>query len=339
MDVGDVIQKLLGLLGQSAEDTVPQSQLQKFATGNIKLRRYYEYWQGQIQKAVSQNQVVSNGWAFSTLNGLASFESYVHGTAEMQALYVNKVGVIDELTESLKAVCGNLKTYGAIVYGYGNLVREAQWLESLVKQQIVSKKDRVYLVDCSLFYHVFALSHMNPVREHILERRIKPVLMDCFNEPNISDLKYKRDDLNAALPTCHILLGNSFGNVSTLCMKTLLDATVRPLDFVIAEYAEYAMQDLQSTKLDYVSQMACRAAAEMFTCLESDVSVKNVFKNSQRLTEVTVKRSGGNTPLVFESMMRRAFNSNELTGSGYDLIASKTIASTNVKVDVFRRTA
>lgn len=205
----------------------------------VALRSYYDIWRKNIRDVARTGVVLSNGWAFSTLSGLASYEAFISSDKDISLLYDNRSGEIESTNDAVKDKVGTALS-GAIIYGYGNLVREAQYIEQALAVRNMTKHGRVYLIDCSIFYYLFALSSINPLRRFLKESRISAVLDDYIgNGHSDNRLSDFRNHLGATSSVFHIFLGNTFCNVEPGVLKALLGKAVLPGDVIIAEYAQY----------------------------------------------------------------------------------------------------
>lgn len=212
----DPFQSLLRLLPQMlAKDLEPRSAsdlLLMTEASVFDLEAYYLYWQDVIRRAAnSSQQPLSNGWAFASLNGLAQFEAQVRTDPEIRSIYFNTPGDVGQALDKIALALPRRPIGGMVFYGYGNLVRESHFVERAHSSKLL-KNQCLYLIDCSVFYHVFAQSKLNPLRRWIPERRIKPILLDYLDDPEARQrLKDIRQDLNVTQPVLHFFLGNKIG--------------------------------------------------------------------------------------------------------------------------------
>ena len=342
MDIAqDILKKFPGFMGKAAGHPKPTSDFDKFADAQtIKLRMHYDMWKQRIRTASQHNTILSNGWAFSTMSGLACFEAFVRSDNNVKQIYFDKSGEIertlDKIAESLPRHRRRLN--GAIVYGYGNLLREAHVIEQAVSAQLLDI-DRIYLLDCSLFYHLFAKSPINPLRQTIPDRAIKPILLDYFEgEACHNQLVFIRDSLKAFRPTLHLFLGNTFCNVDSASVRKIVDTTVRTGDIVVAEYANYTPAFLASTDADYANQLATRAAAELFAIEEGRVTTTcAVVPGQAKVLSISIPDDDMNQTLTFQSMLRRKFQPSELTDGTFSLVSSHHVLNGALNLDAFKR--
>lgn len=336
-DLAAKFPKLMGKVGTESSNI--NANLKKFENAkNVRIDNYYNYWRSRILAAINNGDILSNGWAFSTLSGLASFETYIHTDQEVRSLYFNRSGEIGNTIDAIADKLNNHSLGGVILYGYGNLYRECYFIEYLKTSNLL-KGQRIYLIDCSLYYHIFAKSPINPLRSLVESRQIKPVLLDYLDDSTSqNNLRYVRDDLNPTRPVLHIFLGNTFCNSSADSIKSTLDAGVRVGDFVIGEYALYTKEYFEDNSDDYVSEMAKIATAELFATSPSIVTTTNISHgDSSKMTEVKFRTSENETEYVFKSMLRRKFSNTELTSGKYELIASKSVLPKKILLDSFKR--
>lgn len=340
MDVWDeLLSKFSKMAGKP--DSEDQCGLSRFGEARaIKIERYYADWRKRVESAARTRQIMSNGWAFAALGGVAAFENYVR-TAEVSAIYKNRTA---EVASTLDAIIEKLPTRGRraiggiVIYGYGNLFRESHFVEVAVSQKLLQAQ-RVYLLDCSLFYHVLAKSSLNPLRSILNERQIKVKLLDYFEDSSAkAALTFIRDDLNPFQPVIHLFLGNTFCNVDSVALKTLLSSVVRDNDFVVGEYANYMDAYFEDLSDDYVSHMASVSASELFSVPIASVTSKNVaVAGRAKAVEVIAHCESSVPKLAFRSMLRRSFNHAELTDGPYELISQETSMHGKVSVDAYRR--
>ena len=333
--------KFPDFMGKAVEQPQDPSDFEKFDNAySIKIQMHYDMWKQRIRNASERGKILSNGWAFSTMSGLSCFESFVRYDETVKKIYFDKSGEIDrtldEVAESLPK--HKRKFSGAIIYGYGNLLRETYVIEQAKKAGILDV-NRLYLLDCSLFYHLFAKSPLNPLRKIIRERSIKPVLLDFFEgETCRKQLVFIRDDLCALQPVLHLFLGNTFCNVDLPAIHKILDMTVRAGDVVIAEYANFNQEFLASMEADYVNQLATRAAAELFSIAEKKVVTQSIrVSDSAKALVITVPDIDRENTLSFQSMLRRKFQSSELTAGTFSLISSHHVLGGALNLDAYKR--
>lgn len=337
MDIINEIIRFIGEAGSDTSDTI--STLTRFGKlETVKIELYFNFWRSQILKAISNNKLLSNGWAFSTLSGLASYETYIHTDKDIRSLYFNRSG---EIGITIDAIADNLKMGsigGVIFYGYGNLMRESYFIEYLLNSRLLTKQ-RIYLIDCSLYYHIFAKSSINPLRSLVKNRQLKLLLLDYLDDPTVRDtLIYIRNDLNPTRSVLHLFLGNTFCNVDSNSLKNLLDTMVRPGDFVIGEYAIYPKGYFADSLPDYASEMARIATAELFAISPESVNTTNITHGDKsKLTEIRFKTQDDKEARMFRSMLRREFNYTELIRGKYELITSKSVLPSKIRMDSFKR--
>jgi len=305
----------------------------------IRLDRYYEFWRNQIRYSVSNNQLLSNGWAFSTLGGLSSFERHIRTNPIIRNIYYNKGGEIALTLEKISENLSNIYSLGGVMlYGYGNLFRESYFIEQ-AKILHLLKSQRIYLIDCSLFYHIFANSQLNPLRNIIKAKQIKTLLLDYLDDPNSrSSLVYARDDLNPTRPVLHLFLGNTFGNIEPNLLKSSLNNVVRAGDIVIGEYALHTEDFFKDTSDDYVTEMAIIATSELFSIPIDSVKARyKITVPDYKYIEIEFPDKRYDQPLFFKSMLRRNFSYTELTKGEYELISNESALTGTIKLDAFRR--
>lgn len=305
----------------------------------VELENYYEIWRKLIKATAQNGRLLSNGWAFSTLSGIASYESHIRAT-EFRSIYFNKT---NEIAASVAAIENSLqgrRVGGLMIYGYGNVFREAHFVERARQRNLVSSQS-MYLIDCSIFYHVFATSSLNPLREHTRPSKIRAELfdyLDSIEAPQV--LKEWRSDLNVMKPTVHLFLGNTFCNAESDVLLTALNAATVPGDYVVAEYANYPTNYFQAAAADYVSEMARLAAGEVFSSPLNAVTATNItLSNTAMATNITISNLAAQPPLTFRSMLRRKFDPTEVTNGPYELVSRQPSLSGKLSLDTYRRTA
>jgi hypothetical protein len=328
--------KFMSCIDSSIDENDSTLQKRFGQAASVRLERYYRLWRTKIEQAASDH-IVSNGWAFSTLSGVSSFESHIRAT-EFKDIYVNKTVEIVNTLEAIEEKLGGRRLGGIILYGYGNLYRENYFVECAKDAGILSSQN-VYLIDCSLFYHIFAESSLNPLRKNLKDRQIKTRLLDYLENPDAQDdLKYIRDDLNPTRPTLHLFLGNTFCNTAAEMLNNAFNMTVRPDDFIVGEYANYPEEFFGDTSDDYVSKMAKSAAAELYSLPSDQVLSENVNIDSDcKATSITLVHPRTKVDISFQSMLRRQFNQRELTDGLYQLIQSERPLEGKLYLDTFRR--
>jgi hypothetical protein len=340
--LSNILAKLPGTLAKTVNNTPPQLDFDKFSEASaIKLRMHYDMWKGRIRTASENNTILSNGWAFSTMSGLACFEAYVRYDPNVKHIYFDKSGEIDRTLDRLADVLHkhNHKLSGAIIYGYGNLLRESHFIEQAKNARLLNV-ERIYLLDCSLFYHLFAKSPINPLRQFISERAIKPILLDYFEgdacKGRLVDI---RNELNPLKPVLHLFLGNTFCNVESHSVHQILNNTVRVGDFVVAEYANYTQEFFESTDPDYVNQLATRAAADLFALSESRVDTKCVLVpgGDAKALLISIPDDDTGNILNFHSMLRRKFHPSELTDGAFSRVSTHRVLDGSLNLDAYRR--
>jgi hypothetical protein len=310
----------------------------------IKLEQYYELWRNKIKLAASSNRLLSNGWAFSTLSGLAAFEAFVRTDKKISTIYRDRSGEIGRTLHSIRALLPRGRPIGGIggivLYGYGNLLRETHFIEQAITSKLL-KSQRVYLLDCSLFYDIFAKSPLNPLRSVLKNRQIRPLMVDLFDEtPNRKKLTNIRNDLNPTCPVLHLFLGNTFCNNDANQIRGVLDATVREGDFVVAEYSPYPAAFFLDVTLDYVADMAQRAASDLFALELTEIKVRNVALSCEsKATELELTERDTRKKIVFRSMLRRKFQPAELTNGNYRIISTASLAGGSLTIEAFLRLA
>lgn len=304
----------------------------------LRLDRYYELWREKIRNAANHNQLLSNGWAFSTLGGLAAFENYIHTNQDIRRIYFDKAGEISVTLEKIAEHLNWGQIGGVILYGYGNLFRENYFLEQ-AKNLNLLKSQRTYLVDCSIFYHILANSPLNPLRNTIKIKQIKTILLDYLDDTSaLNDLTFARNDLNPMRPVLHLFLGNTFGNIETNLLTTTLNNVVRVGDFVIGEYALYPDEFFTDTSDDNVTDMARAAISEVFSISPDTVTVCNVNITPQsKVIEINFTEQNAVQSTSFRSMLRRSFSKSELTNGEYRLISSTVALNGAIGLDAYRR--
>lgn len=335
--LNEILTKIPQMLRKTSVAAVGTKGLQKWGEANaLKLENYYSFWRSRIQSAARDNRMLSNGWAFSTLSGLSSFESHIRAT-DIRSIYFNKAREIGDTLDAVLEQLGSRKLGGVILYGYGNLFREAYFVEQAIACKLMTSQS-VYLIDCSLFYHVFAKSSLNPLRMLLKGRQIKPLLLDYVDDASArSTCIYVRDDLNPTRPVLHLFLGNTFCNVERTALQSTMHTFVRAGDFVVGEYAQYPEEFFSNNAVDYVSEMAKHAAAELFSVSPETVTAENItLANYAKATRI------GLTPenerfLTFHSMLRRRFLDSELTDGAYELVSSHPSLNGSLRLVAFQR--
>lgn len=338
----EFIKKLPGFLGKVASVAHSPTDFDAFVNvDSIKLRMHYDMWKQRIRTASQHNTVLSNGWAFSTMSGLASFEAFVRSDEQIRHIYFDTSGEIERTLDAISTVLPrhNRKFSGAMIYGYGNLLREAYVIEQAKTDQLLGH-ERIYMIDCSLFYHLFAESPINPLRRTMPAKQLRPILLDLFEGDVRHDkLVYIRDDLiNQSRPVLHLFLGNTFCNVDSEAIYRILNITVRPGDFVVAEYANYTPEFFASDSSDYVNQLATRAAAELFAVAEDAVETSTVYiSGNAKALSIKVADSDTGATLTYQSMLRRKFQPSELTDKDFMSLSSHHVLNGALNLDAYRR--
>lgn len=307
----------------------------------VELEKYYEIWRKQIEATANDGGILSNGWAFSTLSGIASYESHIRAT-EFRSIYFNKTAEIAAAVAAIeKDLLDRSRSIGGLmIYGYGNVFREAHFVERARQRKLISSQS-MYLIDCSIFYHVFATSSLNPLREHTGPSKIRAELfnyLDSIEAPKV--LKEWRSDLNVMKSTVHLFLGNTFCNAESDVLLTALNAATVPGDYVVAEYANYLPGHFQAPTADYVSEMARLAAREVFSRQLNTVTAVNIMLNDTAMaTTITISGLAANPSLTFRSMLRRKFDPTEVTNGPYELVSRQLPLDGKLFLDTYRRTA
>lgn len=231
------------------------------------------------------------------------------------------------------------KVGGLMIYGYGNVFREAHFVERARQRKLISSQC-MYLIDCSIFYHVFATSSLNPLREHTSPSKIRAELFDYLDSveaPKV--LKEWRSDLEVMKPTVHLFLGNTFCNAESNTLLTAINSATLPGDYVVAEYANYPKDHFQAPTADYVSEMARLAAGEIFSRPPSDVTAVNIVQSDAAMaTSITITGLAAQPQLTFRSMLRRRFDPTEVTNGPYELVSRQNPLGGKLVLDTYRRT-
>ena len=328
------------LLGKAMSEEGVELTFDRFSKSeHIKLQSYYDMWRRRIRDSAGNDRLLSNGWAFSMINGVASFEAYVRSHSKIKQIYFNKSGEIERMVDELKSKIKKSKFNGIMVYGYGNVLREAHFIEQIVKLNLF-KKGYILLLDCSLIYHIIAQSQLNPLRPIIHDyRRMIPILLDyCESEKCRSRLSSLRNELNSYHPVLHLFLGNTFCNIDVQTLQTILQSTVRPRDIVVAEYSNYSSESLKNLAPDYVNTMAIRAAAELFATTEDNVQASTVSVGEDaKAIQIEVPDCDHDGLVTFKSMLRRKYSQHELLNSSYELVWSCNVLSGELSMDSYIR--
>jgi len=332
--------KLTMFFGKAgSEENDSTNDLRRFGEAEtVKLDRYYNYWRSRIQHAASTNQILSNGWAFSTLSGLSSFEAYIRTKNDLRSFYFNRVGEIGLTLDAIAEQLGRHTIGGVMLYGYGNLFRESYFIERAITSKLFDTQ-RIYLIDCSLFYHIFAKSSINPLRNLLKPRQIKTILLDFLEDPASQKvLVFARDDLNPTRPVLHFFLGNTFCNTESTMLESALNTVVRPGDFVVGEYYVYPTDYFTNMSEKHVSEMARSATIELFSVPPDSVNATDVINGTNsKVTEVTFTERNTNHKMTFRSMLRREFKHTELTDGDYKLVSSEVMLDGKIRLDAFIR--
>jgi hypothetical protein len=337
-----IINFLSGFLDGWSNPSISSGQLPEYGLARfVRLEDYFGYWRDEIKAASRAGRIMSNGWAFSTLSGIASYEKHIR-TTEFRSIYFNKT---QEVIEAVSAIMKNRprKIGGFMIYGYGNLLRESYFIERAIDRGLVSRDVKIVLLDCSFFYRIYALSSLNPLLEvrEVEPRMIKAELIDYLDDTKAPGLlKEWRKRLNTSAPTVHLLLGNTFCNSESEPLITALNAATLPRDYVVAEYANYPSDHfLADPPADYVSEMAKMAASEIFSCPPDDVSAEN-FKLSDTsiATKITILDKSKGNSLSFQSMLRRRFHPSEILDGLYSLEKRDYPLESQLVLDTYRRT-
>lgn len=305
----------------------------------LSIERYYDLWRKKIKQASNQNRILSNGWAFSSLSGLSSFENYIRTNENFRSMYFNQAGEIKVTLDKVKEGLSWKKFGGVMLYGYGNLFRERYFIEQAILSKLISKNDRICLIDCSIYYHIFANSALNPLRPVVNPKKMKTLLVDYLEEPNsIEQLVYERNDIHGIFPVLHLFLGNTFGNSEAKLLKETLDKLVKPGDVIIGEYANYPKEYFSNEEDDYVSDMARMAASELYSSPVDNIETKNVSINGDcKYTEIKFKDTDSKESVCYKSMLRRNFNQSEFTSGEFGLMSTKQIIKNQVILDAYIR--
>jgi hypothetical protein len=321
----------------ASQDFLPNYGLSNF----VRLEDYFGYWREEIKAASSASRIMSNGWAFSTLSGIASYETHIRAT-EYRSIYFNKTEEVFRSVSALKKKI-NRKIGGFMIYGYGNLIRESCFIERAIQNNIVSGRVAIALFDCSIFYRIYALSSLNPLREirELKPGMIKAELLDFLDDSKAPGLLKKwRNRLNPTAPTVHLFLGNTFCNSESENLRTALKAATLPGDYVVAEYAIYPPEHfMRDPPVDYVSEMAKMAASEIFSCPPDDIAADNIkLRDSAVATLIKVPDKSAGNSINFQSMLRRRFQPSEITDGLYSREHSEHHLGGKLAIDIYRRT-
>lgn len=338
--LSEVFKKAPEFLGKAVPDDTSELPFDRLTSADhIKLQAHYDMWRKRVRAAAKNDILMSNGWAFAMMSGVAAFESHVRADTTIRQLYFNKSGEVESTVDEIAAKLNGKHLNGIMVYGYGNMLRESHFIEAATKTGLL-KKGRIYLIDCSLVYHIFAQSQLNPLRASITPtRRIRPVLLDyCENDKCSKRLKFLRDDLTPLRPVMHLFLGNTFCNVEAPILNSILEATVQPGDMVVAEYANYSVEAVKTLAPDYVNVMAARSAAELFATIDDKVVAKTVAAgDNAKAISITVPDCDHTGSVVFRSMLRRIFKQQELLNGPYELVRSCEVLSGDLTMDTYLR--
>lgn len=307
---------------------------------NFSASSYYDRWRESIESLAEAGRMIPNGWAFSTLSGVATYEQYVK-TGPISILYTGQSAGLDDIVSQLAENFGRRRVLGGIIfYGHGNMIREVQIVEKLKNcEQLWDRQSSVVLLDCSLPYHLYANSDFNPILRLMKRPKVRAVLVDYEAKANESYIRWLREGLNAMKPALHVFLGNTFCNLEKDVLRTVLERCF-PGDFIIAEYVEYDGEKLDKENDDYVCLMAKRAAAELFRLDESKINATN-YRNEEFPTfrqETKIELKYNSRPLIMRSMLRRRYQSSETTSEKFDRIGTCTVNQVSVRVDLYIRT-
>jgi hypothetical protein len=310
-----------------------------FASRFSPLSKYYEYWRERIRELGPGGGAMSNGWAYATWSGLASYEEYITADPNIRRVYQDRAVSLEAAAEAVGQRLG-----GVILYGYGNLRRESQLIQCLTAEDITGvKKCRIYMLDASVFYHLLANSSANPMLRYVGRKSLHPVLID-FESTHRSvgrALKWIRNDLCEALrPVLHVFLGNTFGNLEAAVVSRILDTYTHPGDLILAEYVKYPQGSLQDLGDDYVISMTNRACAELFSVSPEQVEAAHVGHGTGKCVRIVCTESDGGSHIEFLSMLRRQFVPRELLDGDYRLVLEERDAIPGLtKVAMYKRLA
>jgi hypothetical protein len=336
----EILLKAVNMFSTPPPDEEIIVNLDKFAKGDlVKLRSHYDLWRQRIRTAALSDAILSNGWAFATMSGLAYFEAFVRTDVKVKPIYFDKSGEIERLVDEIPDKLKSQKLTGAMIYGYGNLLRESYFIEQAIRRGILNA-DRIYLLDCSLFYHIFAQSAMNPLWQIVKKKKVKTELLDyCESDQRSRErLTQIRNELNGIMPALHLFLGNTFCNIDSATISRITDAAVRKGDVLVAEYTNYTDEALRSMEPDYVNTMAIRAAAELFAIPEDTVSADSIpINSSAKAIQIRVPNDGEGNSLSFKSMLRRRYHQSELTNEDFALVSTHNSLAGTLCMDSYRR--
>ena len=327
-----ILDKLIQLFSYVKEETELQNEYRTSKAFDIS--EYRQYWKGKIREKASREQILSNGWAFGTLEGLSTFESSVK-KRDISLIYEAEQESISRTVDSIRDRIEQ-KVSGVIVYGHGNIKRESKFVKVAKDENLLVKSAKVFLLDASIFYHIYAQSKLNPMRNTIAPKRLKCELVDYVNTESKPVLKYLRNSLGIAQPVIHLFLGNTFANLPEYDIKNLLDKIVRERDVVICEYKHYNDEFFDDDASDHISKMAKKSAAELFSVPEACVSVDNECpEDDVKYTSVDVECPREEINISFTSMLRRKFRRSELTSGLYEHMTSNTVLNGKIRQDTY----
>jgi hypothetical protein len=294
----------------------------------VPLERYYGLVSETLRQANNSSSVLSNGWAFCSRTGVAIFEDYISSDNTLRDFYLDRKKSLPQAASRIKEHLGSkTKLGGVMIYGYGNLIRESQLVDCLKTENVLSSgHGTIYLLDCSLFYHIMAESKINPMLRHLKRKWIKTRLIDfVVTDDNVKRIiKDWRADIYLMRPTLHVFFGNTFCNLETKDLQRIVSEYILPGDYVLAEYANYPDNFFRELSNDhstnkYLTNMARVAAAEIFSINKGDVTLTHQ-KYSEYGKCVEVRIRANNETITFKSLLRRKYNSTEVGSLGFSLL-------------------
>lgn len=265
----------------------------------------------------SSGDIICNDWAFSTHFGVQVYETSVQGL-DVKRLEFEEV--LSELLQETKSLMQSDLVAGVIFYGHGNMEREIQLFNEIDKSGLKLRAQAGF-VDYSPIYHALSVSIFNPLGPY--GRQISESLFADFTR--IDDPSHGRRILGMrekfSLPggvVFHVFLGNTFGNIETNVLCSMLDTYTRPNDIILAEYAVYPNVFFDDFDVDDgVATMARGAVSELFGQDKKLIQMRYEADYTQKMKWLETSLMVDDQPLVFRSMLRRNFDVSELSVEEY----------------------
>ena len=311
---------------------------------HIPVTSYLNYWRERIYSYSGGGKRLSSGWIFSTISGLAQYEQLLLANNELRKMYYKDrfkvTPLLDKLSDNLDKHLG-----GVIYYGYGNLLREAKFLERLKShEEIWNKQSKVGLIDSSYVYHTLANTRYSPLLKYIQSRKIISRLVDFENDSDTmkEHINYVRDDLNPHMPQLHVFFGNTAANMSEMQFAKLANRICKSGDYLLLDYANYSPKFFRGRDVGYVENMAISAAAETFHVAPHSVTATVSNKNRDgsnpyKITKIALIDPKTNNSLEFNAVLRRKFDKSELTNIDFSLVHDGSLVGDEVYCSLFRK--